>query len=146
MGWVSFIDPFLFKDNRLHFYSKNNIVRSFIPNIKNGKVIEIVDNNTIKIAVIAPYSIASIRSYVLELKDVVRRPLAIDDSSHWKNYTLYHYLQKTLMGEIIQVRNLMVNAKGVLLGDVYLGENHINKIVIDIGLATDKRVKFSDEV
>jgi hypothetical protein len=139
MGWVSFIDPFLFKDNRLHFYTNKRIVRPFLPKITTGKVIKIVDNITIEIAVM--YS-NKVNSFILELKDVVKRPLMIDDSSSWQNYTIYHYLRENLMGEIILVRNLSVNTLGRLIGDVYLGENHINKIVIDIGLAKDKRVKF----
>lgn len=141
MGWVSFIDPFSFKDQRLQYYAKNSKIPLYVPNINKGKVIRIVDYNTIQIVAIY---LNKVCSFMIALKDVVKRDIKPDDSSVWKNYNLYHYLEKTLIDEIVHIRNISYSSKGALIGDIYLGKNHINKIVVEIGLATNKSVKFSN--
>lgn len=141
MGWVSFIDPFLFKDQRLQYYGNNSNIPLYVPNINKGKVIRIVDYNTIQIVAIY---LNKVSRFMISLKDVVKRDIKPDDSSAWKNYTLYHYLEKTLIDKIVHIRNISYSSKGALIGDIYLGKNHINKIVVEIGLATNKSVKFSD--
>ena len=142
MGWVSFMDPFLFEDARIN---KRTVESAHlgIPNINKGSVVEIIDDITIKVAAIESRNMFSVECFILELRDINKTSISDVNNDHWQKYNIIHYLKTNLLNKTVLIRNLTVSRRGVLKGDVYLGKMHINKIVVDIGLATEKRVKFS---
>lgn len=136
----TFIDPFFCcADNYLKDISLHDTVH-YIPHIKKGKVLKILNGDTILVAALLTGTVTPAYRFIISLKNVYR---ANTKQISPKMYNSRKLLTEYLLGKIIHIKDLDYNESGVLIANLYLGNKHINKLIVDMGLGTERQVSFS---
>lgn len=125
--------------------------REFILPIKYGKVIKVYDGDTITIATLLPYDgYNTIFKFSVRLNGIDTPEMKGKNVSE-KEKTAAKYVQKIveelLLNKIVKLQNIQNEKYGRLLADVYLGENSINNLLLQMGYAVpyDGGTKKSSE-
>lgn len=137
----TFIDPIFFcaNNNKLKNVSLYETIQYIPPSIKKGKVLKILNGNTIVIAALLYGTASPIYRFVISLKNVYRA----DNKQMNKGYNSRRLLSDYLLEKIVYIKDLSYNEEGILNANIYLGDKHINKMIVDLGLGTSKQVSFS---
>ena len=107
----------------------------FIPPVEEGKVVKVYDGDTITVAAKLPYSNKYYR-FSIRLTGI--------DSAEIKGKTLNEKaialkardaLHDLIFGKIVKLKKVSTEKYGRLLADVYLEDLHVNKWLLDNGLA-----------
>jgi len=111
--------------------------KSFIPPINDGIVIKVYDGDTITIATKLPYN-SELYRFSIRLKGI--------DSAEIKSSSLDEQkiakeakqcLTNLILNKYVSLQNLETEKYGRILADVYLGELHINKWMLQEHLAVE---------
>jgi hypothetical protein len=135
----TFIDPFFCCANN---YLKNVSLYEttpYVPSIKKGKVLKIMNGNTIVIAALLYGTVSPVYRFIISLKNVYRT----DKKQMTKEYNSRRLLSDYLLGKMIHIKDLSCNEEGILNANIYLDDIHINKKIVDMGLGTTRQVSFS---
>jgi endonuclease YncB( thermonuclease family) len=104
----------------------------FIVPIESGKVIKVYDGDTITIASKLPYKESPVYRFKVRFRGI--------DSPEIKGQTQdekyaainsRNALSEKIFGCVIQLKNIGVDKYGRILADIYLGNEHINKWLLD---------------
>jgi endonuclease YncB( thermonuclease family) len=111
---------------------KWNDTTPFIPDISEGYVIKVYDGDTITIAQRLPYQKSPLYRFSVRLAGI--------DSPEIKGKTdeeksaakiSQKVLEKLVLNKNITIKNVKTEKYGRLLADVYLGDIHINRWMLD---------------
>lgn len=104
----------------------------FVPPITEGEVISVYDGDTITIVSKLPYDASPLYRFSVRLAEI--------DCAEIKGKTEYERelaqeakcaLQKLILNKVVTLKNLKTEKYGRVLADVYLGDLHINKWLLD---------------
>lgn len=107
----------------------------FIPQVSEGKVVKVYDGDTITIASKIPGSdkwyrfqirLSGIDSAEIKGKTINEKAAAL---------TARDALHDLIFGKIVKLRKVSIEKYGRLLADVYIDNLHVNKWLLDNGLA-----------
>jgi hypothetical protein len=145
MTWNTFVDPIIYK-------KKNKSDSDRLPVIYKGKVLEIVNRNTIVVKAKPAQYIISYKHFFIKLKtsDISDKLNSYSDEyvdtneiqSCWKRYNSTDYLKDTLLYKNVKLENLEYDEYKQLSADIYLGDIHINQRLLECGFSHNKKVKF----
>jgi hypothetical protein len=109
---------------------------TFVPPIKNGKVVKVYDGDTITIASVLPNTTEPIYRFSVRLsgidsaeikgKTAAEKKIAIEARD-----ALYDFI----FGKIVYLKNITTEKYGRILADVYCDNIHVNKWMLDNNLA-----------
>ena len=139
MTWIHFIDPIFYSNTTyLNDVSMCDTVQ-YIPNIKKGKVLKILNGNTLLVAASIHGSVQPVYRFVISMKNVYRT----DVTANAKDYTSRRLLNKFILDKIVYIKDLASDESGVMNANIYLGGIHVNQIIVDFGLGTSRKVSFA---
>jgi endonuclease YncB( thermonuclease family) len=110
----------------------------FVPPINTGQVIKVYDGDTFTLAGHLPYDGSPLYRFSVRLNGI--------DCAEIKGKTEEERecairarteLDKLIMNKIVTLKNVKNEKYGRLLADVYVGDLHVNKHMIDKGLAVE---------
>ena len=108
----------------------------FVPPIVEGPVIKVYDGDTITIAAKLPYDGSPLYRFSIRLAGI--------DTPEIKGKTekekelaknAKHALEDMILYKTVQLKNAKMEKYGRILADVYFGDIHVNKWLIDNGFA-----------
>ena len=104
----------------------------FVPPITNGVVIKVYDGDTITIAQKLPYENSPLFRFSVRLLGVDSPELKTKDASE-KMYAerSRDELHKFIFEQTVTLKNVSLEKYGRILADVYYGDIHINKWLLD---------------
>lgn len=139
MPGFTFIDPFFCSaKNYLKNVSLCETVQ-YLPSIKKGKVLKILNGNTIIVAALLCGTTSPIYRFIISLKNVYRSNI----KQTTKMYNSRRLLSDFLLEKTIEIKDLSYNEEGILNANIYLDNIHINTKIIEMGLGTARQVSFS---
>ena len=104
----------------------------FVPPITEGEVISVYDGDTITIVSKLPYDASPLYRFLVRLAEI--------DCAEIKGKTekerelaqeAKNALQKLILNKVVSLKNLKNEKYGRVLADVYLGDLHLNKWMLD---------------
>jgi endonuclease YncB( thermonuclease family) len=110
----------------------------FIPPINTGQVIKVYDGDTFTLAGHLPYNGSPLYRFSVRLNGI--------DCAEIKGKTeeekecairARKELEDLIMGKTVTLKNVKNEKYGRILADVFVGEMHVNKYMIDKGLAVE---------
>ena len=134
----------LFRSPETSYNSALNPVKSttksiqFIPPITEGEVISVYDGDTITIVSKLPYEASPLYRFSVRLAGI--------DCAEIKGKTekerelaqeAKNALQKLILNKVVSLKNLKNEKYGRVLADVYLGDLHLNKWMLDNNYAVE---------
>lgn len=111
---------------------KWNDTSPFIPDIEGGYVIKVYDGDTITIAQRLPYLKSPLYRFSVRLAGI-DSPEIKGKTDEEKNAAKISQkvLEKLVLNKNITIKNVKTEKYGRLLADVYLGDIHINRWLLD---------------
>lgn len=108
----------------------------FVPPIKNGIVIKVYDGDTITIASKLPYNESPIYRFSVRLSGIDCPEIKGKNENERNCAELAKKeLSNLLMNKLVTLENVKTEKYGRVLADVYLDNLHVNKHMIEKGLA-----------
>ena len=105
----------------------------FVPPLKTGKVIKVYDGDTITIASKVPGLINSpIYKFLVRLNGIDTPEMKTHNNDE-KEIAIKarDALSEKIMGKVIRLENVQTEKYGRLLCEIYIGDTHLNKWMID---------------
>lgn len=110
----------------------------FVPPVTEGYVIKVYDGDTITIATQLPIKDTPIYRFSVRLSGIDSAEMK-GKGFHEKELAIQarEALTKKIIGKTVQLKNVSLEKYGRLLADVYLDNLHINRWMVDQGLAIE---------
>jgi endonuclease YncB( thermonuclease family) len=104
----------------------------FIPDVSSGYVIKVYDGDTITIAQRLPYSKSPLYRFSVRLAGI-DSPEIKGNTEEEKNAAIISQkaLEEMILNKNVTIKNVKTEKYGRLLADVYLGDIHLNKWMLD---------------
>lgn len=106
--------------------------------ITHGQVIKVYDGDTITIASRLPYTHSplyrfSVRLHGIDTPEIRGKEVSQDQ----KNAAIAarNFVSKLTLGKTVDLKNIGSDKYGRVLADVYIGDIHLNKLLLDCGFA-----------
>lgn len=122
---------------------KNDVIdwkdtTAFVPPIEKGFVIKVYDGDTITIASKLPYKESKLYRFSVRLKGIDCPEIKGRDENEKECAQLAKQeLTNLVMNKMVTLKNLQTEKYGRILADVYIGELHLNKHMIEKRLAIE---------
>ena len=110
----------------------------FVPPVTEGHVIKVYDGDTITIATQLPIKNTPIYRFSVRLAGIDSAEMK-GKGFHEKELAIQarETLTKKIIGQTVRLKNVSLEKYGRLLADVYLDNLHINRWMVDQGLAVE---------
>ena len=104
----------------------------FIPPLGTGHVIKVYDGDTITIASALPYPNSPIYRFPVRLNGIDSPEMhGKDEDEKTAAKNAQHALEKLILHQDVVLKNVKTEKYGRILADVYLGNVHLNKWLLD---------------
>ena len=108
----------------------------FVPPVNTGRVIKVYDGDTFTLAGYLPYDTSPLYRFSVRLNGIDCAEINGKTEEEKKCAILARTeLDKLIMNQMVELRNVKNEKYGRLLADVYIGNLHVNQHMIDKGLA-----------
>ena len=108
----------------------------FVPPIEEGLVIKVYDGDTITIASKLPYSVSPLYRFSVRLNGIDCPEIKGKDENEKKCAQIAKQeMSDLILNKIVRLKNIETEKYGRILADVYIGELHLNKHMIEKRLA-----------
>lgn len=109
----------------------------FLPPIKYGKVINVINGNTIIIATTLSYD-ETYYKFTIKIKNIICPNLkSKNDNERICGIIAKDFLKDMLLNNIVSVKNMSNDSYGTILADVSTDDLNINNLLIDEYLAVE---------
>jgi endonuclease YncB( thermonuclease family) len=103
----------------------------FVPPINSGIVIKVYDGDTITIASKLPYSKSEMYRFVVRLNGIDSPEIKSNNEEEKTTAKeARDYLTSKILHKSVVLKNITTEKYGRILADLYLGDLHINKLMI----------------
>ena len=108
----------------------------FVPPVNKGVVIKVYDGDTITIAAKLPYAVSPIYRFSVRLNGI-DCPEMKTTNAFEKDCAVVakNFVAELAMNRVVTLKNVQTEKYGRILADVYVGELHINKLLVEKRLA-----------
>ena len=118
--------------NPLKSPTKSKESVKFIPPITEGEVIHVYDGDTITIVSKLPYDASPLYRFAVRLAGIDTAEIkGKTDRERELAQEAKNALQKLILNKVVVLKNLKNEKYGRVLADVYLGDLHVNKWLLD---------------
>jgi len=108
----------------------------FVPPIEKGKVIKVYDGDTITIASKLPYPTSILYRFSVRLNGIDCPEIKGKDENEKQCAQIAKQeMSELVLNKIVTLKNLQTEKYGRILADIYLGDLHLNKHMLDKRLA-----------
>ena len=108
----------------------------FVPPVNKGVVIKVYDGDTITIAAKLPYEESPIYRFSVRLNGIDCPEMKTTDSFEKECAVVAKkFVAELVMNRVVTLKNVQTEKYGRILADVYVGELHINKLLVEKRLA-----------
>ena len=108
----------------------------FVPPVNKGVVIKVYDGDTITIAAKLPYAESPIYRFSVRLNGIDCPEMKTANAAEKECATIAKkFVSDLVMNRVVTLKNVQTEKYGRILADVYVGELHINKLLVEKRLA-----------